>query len=400
MSNNTTQIPIGWKITTLGEVAETICSGGTPLTNNPDFYNGTIPWLRTQEVDFNYIYDTEKKITEKGLKNSSAKWISEEAVVIAMYGNSAGRVAFTKIKLTTNQACCNLMANINEADPRFIYFNLKNRYSEIEGLANGGAQQNLNVGILKNLKILLPPLPEQKAIADVLSSFDNKIELLREQNKTLETIAQTIFNEWFVRFNFPDENGKPYQASGGKMIDSELGPIPEGWRVGKYENLVDVFTGKGIRSEDLCVSGSYKVIGANGMIGKTDKYLYDEDLILTGRVGTLGLVNFSRGKVWISDNVLISRPLDKEKYYFAYFHLRKMNFESLNRGSTQPLITQTDLKNVELICPNNETLVKWHNIVTPLFSKLFKNSSQIQTLSTLRDELLPKLVKGELRAMK
>ena len=138
-------------------------------------------------------------------------------------------------------------------------------------------------------------------------------------------------------------------------------------------------------------------MGANGELGKTDNYLFDEDLILTGRVGTLGTVYISRGKAWISDNVLISKPLRAENFHFVYFNLKRFNFQSLNRGSTQPLITQTDLKNVELIIPKQEVLGTWHNMVSVLFNKIYNNNPQIQTLSKLRDTLLPKLMKGEVR---
>lgn len=226
MSEQTSTIPKGWKMTTLGEVAEKIFSGGTPSTQRADFYGGTIPWLRTQEVNFNYICDTDIKITEEGLANSSAKWVPENSVIIAMYGNSAGRVAFSKIRTTTNQACCNFVADKEKSDPLFIFFNLRGRYSEIESMANGGAQQNLSGLLLKELSLNLPPLPEQHAIATVLSSLDDKIELLREQNKTLENTARAIFKEWFVNFNFPlsaEASAKEGDAT-GKMIDSLSAP--------------------------------------------------------------------------------------------------------------------------------------------------------------------------------
>ncbi len=181
------------------------------------------------------------------------------------------------------------------------------------------------------------------------------------------------------------------------MIGSELGEIPEGWRVGAYKDVVDVITGKGFNKEDLKGHGLYQVLGANGEIGKTDEYLFDEDLILTGRVGTLGTVYISQGKVWISDNVLISRPKISENFYFSYLHLKRFNFDGLNRGSTQPLITQTDLKNVGIVLPDQKILKEWHDLALGLFKKISQSNSQIQTLSTLRDTLLPKLMSDCLR---
>ncbi|MGK5090422.1 restriction endonuclease subunit S [Deltaproteobacteria bacterium TL4] len=107
----------------------------------------------------------------------------------------------------------------------------------------GSTQQAFTIVSLKQLPIILPPLPEQKAIASVLSALDDKIELLREQNKSLEALAQTLFKRWFVDFNFPDENEEPYKDSGGKMIESELGEIPEGWRVGKFTDIAEILSG-------------------------------------------------------------------------------------------------------------------------------------------------------------
>lgn len=265
------------------------------------------------------------------------------------------------------------------------------------GASTGTRMPRADWDFLQNLKFKLPSLEEQREIANVLSSLDYKIELLREENKTLEATAQAIFKEWFVNFNFPNAEGKPYKSSGGKMIDSELGEIPEWWSAGKYQDIVNVVTGKGIKKEDLKSHGLYQVLGANGEIGKTDNFLFDEDLILTGRVGTLGTIYISQGRVWISDNVLISKSKTIENFYFTYFHLRRFNFEGLNRGSTQSLITQTDLKNVDIVLPTSEVLKKWHNLSSDLFNKIFNNNSQIQALSTLRDTLLPKLMSGEIR---
>ena len=133
-----------------------------------------------------------------------------------------------------------------------------------------------------------------------------------------------------------------------------------------------MITGKGIKKENLQNNGLYWVLGANGAIGKTNEHLFDEDLVLTGRVGTLGKIYFSTGKVWISDNVLISKPLAQENYYFAYFQLKQLNLESMNRGSTQPLITQTDLKNVEVVLPNRQLLDKWHVLASSICFQSFQ----------------------------
>lgn len=155
----------------LGEVVKKISSGGTPNTKKQEYYNGTIPWLRTQEVDFGEIYTTGVYITEEGLKNSSAKWIPANCVIMAMYGATVGKVAVNRIPLTTNQACCNLECDSNRLHYKFLYYFLCDRYKYIKSLGQG-SQTNINANIVKNLQIPLPPLAEQKRIVEILDKFD------------------------------------------------------------------------------------------------------------------------------------------------------------------------------------------------------------------------------------
>lgn len=190
-----------WEKCKLKSICKNICSGGTPKSTESSFYGGNIPWLRTQEVNFQNIYSTGINITNAGLEHSAAKWVPTNTVIVAMYGNSAGRSAITKIPLTTNQACCCFQIDERQADYRYVYNFLKLNYLQIKDMANGGAQQNLNSLILKNLDISLPPLDEQKRIADILGAFDDKIELLQKQNKTLEDMAKALFKSWFVDFD-------------------------------------------------------------------------------------------------------------------------------------------------------------------------------------------------------
>ena len=173
----------------ISELCSKVCSGGTPKSSVASYYDGDIPWLNTKEINFNHIYSTEKTITEEGLNNSSAKWIEPNAVVVAMYGATAGKSAIIKIPLTTNQACCNLMIDPSKADYRFVYYALASDYNRLASLANGGAQQNLNAQQIKDFEIPNFSLAEQKRIADFLSSLDDKIELNRRINDNLISLA-------------------------------------------------------------------------------------------------------------------------------------------------------------------------------------------------------------------
>ncbi|MFC2441945.1 MAG: restriction endonuclease subunit S, partial [Capnocytophaga ochracea] len=168
---------IVWK--TLGEVSKKISSGGTPKTTVSEYYNGEIPWLRTQEVGYGEIWDTSIKITEEAIKNSSAKWIPKDCVIIAMYGATVGRVGINKIPLTTNQACANIEVNEEIANYKYIYYYLLNQYEYIKSLG-AGSQTNINAQIVKSLKIPLPPLEEQQRIANILDKFDTLVNSISE----------------------------------------------------------------------------------------------------------------------------------------------------------------------------------------------------------------------------
>lgn len=289
------------------------------------------------------------------------------------------------------------LMSVDGKNNRFILYLFKGFKNYVVSKETGTVYGSVTRDDISKLKFPFPSDSEQSAIASILSDLDSKIELNQQMNNTLEAIGQAIFKHWFIDFEFPNEEGKPYKSSGGEMVESELGEIPKGWKVGKYSDLVDVTTGKGLKRNEFVENGEFSVIGANGELGKTDKFLFDEDLILTGRVGTLGTVYIIRNKVWVSDNVLISKAKYKEFFYYSYYTIRNFDLKSLNRGSTQPLITQTDLKNQTCLIPGKNLLVISNKVLLSLFDKIYEGENQNSSLSQIRDSLLPKLLSGKIR---
>lgn len=176
---------------TIGEISKNISSGGTPRSSVSSYYGGNIPWLRTQEVNFSEIWDTEIKITEEGLESSSAKYIPANCIIVAMYGATVGRVGINKIPLTTNQACANIEVNEEIALYRYVFHCLSDLYQYIKSLGKG-SQTNINVKVVRNIQIPIPPLSEQQRIVSILDKFDTltasiseglpkEIELRRKQ---------------------------------------------------------------------------------------------------------------------------------------------------------------------------------------------------------------------------
>lgn len=161
---------VEWK--KMSEVCKNICSGGTPLTSKPEYYDGNIPWLRTQEVDYCEIHSTLRNITQLGLENSSAKMIPANCVIVAMYGATAAKVAINKIPLCTNQACCNLEIDEKQALVRYVYQWICKQYEVLKAMGEG-SQHNINAKKVKDFKIPIPSLEEQHRIVSILDRFES-----------------------------------------------------------------------------------------------------------------------------------------------------------------------------------------------------------------------------------
>lgn len=377
-----------WKEVRLGDICTRVCSGGTPKSTNLSYYGGEIPWLNTKEIDFNRIYSTEKTITDSGLNNSSAKWIVPNTVTVAMYGATAGKSCIVKVPMTTNQACCNLTINNEVADYEFVYYSLKNDYTTLASLANGGAQQNLNAQIIKDYVLQMPSLADQRRIASILSSLDRKIELNNKINADLEEMAQAIFKNWFVDF-------EPFKD--GKFVDSELGMIPEGWKVGRLGELCNFKRGKNLLTKNAIDEGVPVVAGGlepscYHNVANTGAPV----ITVSGSGANAGFMRMYHVPVWASDCSFID--ISCENFYFVYCFL-KVNSKLLKHaqtGAVQPHVKPSDIHDFELVIPDEESIYDFQDKVKPFFDRIASLQKENSRLSLLRDTLLPRLMSGEL----
>jgi type I restriction enzyme S subunit len=396
------QIPEDWEVKKAQDCIESIIDyrGKTPKKTVTGIPLITAKVIKGGHIDFSQC----EYIADEDYDDWMIRGLPKKGDVVLTTEGPLGEVAqLDDRKIALAQRIVTLRGKRGVLNNNYLkYYLISSRgQHELHSRETGTTVQGIKQSEFKKIDIILPSFSEQTAIAKILSDFDSKIELLQKQNKTLEAIGQAIFKHWFVDFEFPNEEGKPYKSSGGELVfNDELGKeIPKGWEVGNYKEIVSVSTGKGLKRDEFVDNGKYPVLGANGELGRADNHLFNERLILTGRVGTLGTVYLVNDKVWISDNVLISQPLSEENYYFAYFTIKKFNIQSLNRGSTQPLITQTDLKNQDVIIPDSRNLKEFHHIICSLFNKIDSNKLQIQSLQKIRDSLLPKLMSGEIRVL-
>lgn len=375
-----------WEEVKLGEVSANITSGGTPRSNNSEYYGGNIPWLNTKEVKNCRIYSTEKTITDLGFKNSSAKWIEKDSVVVAMYGATAGKVALTRIPLTTNQACCNITLDKTKANENFIYYTLLNMYDELDLLTSGAAQQNLNLSLIENLTIPLPPLKTQEKIAQILSSFDDKIDLLHKQNKTLETLAQTLFRHHFI------ENAKESWEVGklGDYVKIELGGTPSTAKSEYWDGDIAWINSGEINKFRIIKPTKY--ITKLGFQKSNTKLLPKGSVVVAITGATLGQVSLLEIDSCANQSVVGVIPNDEFPSEFLYLWI-KSNIDKIilnQTGGAQQHINKNDVSNFEIIKPNIPFLESL-NLKT-YFAKISHNVREIQNLESLRDIILKKIL--------
>jgi type I restriction enzyme, S subunit len=290
-------------------------------------------------------------------------------------------------------------------DLKFAYYNLLN--TDINRLDSGSAIPSTSRPDFYQLDLLLPQPPEQKSIADILSCLDAKIENLRRQNETLEQIAQTLFKHWFIDFEFPNADGKPYKSSGGAMSPSELDDIPEGWHIGKLGDVARVINGRAYKQTEFREEGT-PIVRIQNLTGKgntvysdllldEDKYISAGDVIYAwsatfGSYIWRGTKSIYHYHIWKLD------CFSKLFKYYLHIHLKRVSdsVQGQGTGSIFTHITKTLMENQELYIPDKQTMKKWDAIISPIFDKIMTNFNQIQTLTKTRDALLPKLMSGQL----
>jgi type I restriction enzyme S subunit len=403
-----------WREYRIGEIAD-IVGGSTPSTADPSNFNGDIPWLTPKDLSGphdRYVSRGERNLSRKGLESCSAQLLPAGTVLVTSRA-PIGYAAIAKNPIATNQGFRNLIPKPG-FDSEFLYYWVKAHVEELQRHASGSTFQELTGTALAQIRIRVPPLPEQRAIAHILGTLDDKIELNRRMSETLEAMARALFKAWFVDFepvrakmegcwqrgqSLPGLPAHLYDLFPDRLVDSELGEIPEGWEVGTLGDLAEVTSGK--RPSKVFPEAMPEAViplwGGNGPMGYVSEPLYSRPILLTGRVGTLGAVFRISTPCWPSDNTLVVLAHEKVVYEFLYFRMMALDFDALNRGSTQPLLTQSDLSTQRFAIPSRAVLNKFHEHASGYFLKIDHIMNESRTLAALRDALLPKLIRGEIR---
>lgn len=300
-------------------------------------------------------------------------------------------------KVCLGQRMVLLQPSRSEVDSTFLRFWLNSPViqSHIRCFRDGSVAERLNLPAIRSLPVCLPPLPEQRRIASILGALDDKIELNRQMNRTLEEMAQAIFKSWFIDFDGHED-----------LVESELGMIPRGWRFGSVGDIADVHDSKRIplsKLERNNRQGPYRYFGATGVLDHIDDYLFDGIHILVGEDGSVinsdetPVVQYVWGKFWVNNHAHVLTPIPPVSAEQLLLHLKTSNVNPYITGAVQLKLNQKNLKRIPAIIVPAKICRHFGIIVDPLFARIRCNDEQTRTLAEIRDTLLPKLISGEIR---
>lgn len=297
-----------------------------------------------------------------------------------------------------------LKPKTNNLDLKYAYYQLLTQ--DINSMDSGSAIPSTSREDFYNLELNLPPLPTQRRIASILSALDDKIELNRQTNQTLEAIAQAIFKEWFVTYNFPTSEGKPYRDSDGEMQDSELGLIPKGWMVKKLGEHISFIKGKKPKeTSEKHMEGFLPQILIETL--DTGKYIFanpdnmvicdENDLIMVMDGASSGRVEFGIHGIVGSTLAIVKKvDFDFQYYLYQFLKLKEEDIKANTTGSSIPHADKHKINDYDFIIPDINILLVYEKIVTNMYQLIAKNKIESQVLAKMRDNLLPKLMCGDI----
>lgn len=268
----------------------------------------------------------------------------------------------------------------NSVDEDFIYYLVCSplvREPAIKSMVGSSGRQRVQTDVVQNLEIMVPDYEEQRRISGLLKSLDDKIALNNAINNNLAQQAKTIYQTWFEKFILSN------------------GSCPPTWKRGILADIANITSGKRPPKKSTKKQNGFEIplLGATSIVGFTNEANYTNKILVIGRVGTHGIVQRINFPCWASDNTLV---ITSELYEYTFQILQKINYHAMNRGSTQPLITQADMNKVDILIPDNQILTEFESIVGQLMKKYETNLMENTKLAELRDYLLPCLLSGEL----
>lgn len=373
------------KIRDIGKVI----TGKTPPTSQPELFGDKYPFITPSDIpsfDVRYIDHVERGLSDKGFDKQKGYALPKDTVCYVCIGSTIGKICLTNKVSFTNQQINSIIVNRGKFNPKYVYYLLRAETPKIQTISGGtgAGKAILNKSSFEDIDLNVYPLPIQNKIAAILSAYDDLIENNNRRIKILEEMAQLIYREWFVKFRFPGHEKV-------RMVDSELGPIPEGWEVKKLGDILELAYGKTLKKKDRR-EGSIPVYGSSGIIGYHDKYLVKGPGIIVGRKGNVGSVFWSNENFYPIDTVFY--VITEMNLPYCYFALKDQNF--INNDAAVPGLNRNQAYLNNILVPQQDLLLMFNDHVIPIFRQLQILYKQNTILRRTRDLLLPKLISGKL----
>lgn len=363
-----------------------------------EFSEDKVRYLRITDIDDygNLLENDKKSVSSPEIE----KYILKEGdIVFARTGNSTGRTYYHEEKngeLAFAGFLIKFSLDESKVNPKYLkYFTISKPYKQwVDNLSNGSTRGNINAKTFADCPIILPSREQQDYLVRVLSLLEDKIQINNQINQELEVMAKTLYDYWFVQFDFPDQNGKPYKSSGGKMVyNPELKrEIPEGWGVEKLKYFLTIKNGK---DHKHLQDGKFAVYGSGGIMRTVADYLYSGESILFPRKGTLNNVMYVNEEFWTVDTMFYSEVNKNNSALYVFYSVKDIDFNKLNTGTGVPSMTSSILYDLNIIVPEENILEKFNTIVKQNYETIKLNNIQNQELNQLRDWLLPMLMNGQ-----
>lgn len=366
----------------------TVVTGKTPPTKNKHNFGKGYPFIKPPDLSENTrtIKETETEITKVGLSTLPDKLIPPKSTCVVCIGSIGKKIGLTSLPSITNQQINSIVVNQSSYDPFLVYYLLRAALPQVKQLDAGSAsgRENVNKSTFENIEVCVPSIEIQRKIASILSPYDDLIENNIRRIKILEEMAQTIYNEWFVKFRFPGHENV-------KMVESELGMIPEGWEVKKLNEVIELAYGKALKKENR-VEGQIPVYGSSGVVGYHNELLVKGPGIIVGRKGNVGSVYWSDVDFYPIDTVFYVNS--ELSLYYLYYNLQTQNF--INNDAAVPGLSRNQAYLLPFLVPSKEVLIRFEEVESSFFEQKNNLIEVNNNLRTTRDLLLPRLISGEI----
>jgi type I restriction enzyme S subunit len=381
-------VPEGWKKQQLGTLG-LLTSGGTPSRNKSEYWGGSIPWVTTGEINFGSITKTSEHITDEGLTNSSAKVFPIDTLLIAMYGQgkTRGKVAKLKVAAATNQACAALLPDESFCIDFYSHY-LTAKYTQLRQLSNDGTQKNLSLTLLKSFPVPVPPLPEQKKIARILSTWD----------KAIETVDKLIENSKQQKKALMQQ-----LLTGKKRLPGFSGEWKE-VRLGDCSRSLDNRRIPLNAEERATMKGDISYYGANGLLDYVNKHIFDETIVLLAEDGgyfdefaTRPVAQLVKGKSWVNNHAHVLKAKSNTTEEWLYYSLVHKNIMGFVGGGTRAKLNKSDMLKIPIVlAPKDEqiAIVKILEVQDQIVESF--NSERAELLNE-KQSLMQQLLTGKRR---